>query len=341
MEWLYIEQCVAGGSGGNCNGNTMETSGYPEAQYPDLKEGRFLQLGHKVMWRIDITPDAGAAPIPRGDLQADGQLHGYQPFQLFDTCRDVSNSFQKTPPKTGKNCVQPIFYEPGIVYLGGAATPPALGVAFGTGDRSSLTRLNPTTTGPPPASEKNSFYYVIDGGSTASTLGRTDLIDLTPGGPVNPCVPYNPAICGMSAAERYRFSTLQGRYAILNERWDRLQGEKESGRRPGLYGHFGEAPPPRAAFSPDPNAGRAGSVNEERGAVSGESERELFDRYVAAKRAKGEDVSGYRLEGFLEGLERERRKVRDRLGEGDIVFDVAERDGRVRLVAKKKPKGSS
>ena len=41
------------------------------------------------MWRIDITPDAAAAPIPRGELQADGQLHGYQPFQLFDTCRDV------------------------------------------------------------------------------------------------------------------------------------------------------------------------------------------------------------------------------------------------------------
>ena len=51
-------------------------------------------------------------------------------------------------------------------------------------------------------------------------------------------------------------------------------------------------------------------------------------------------MSGYRLEGFLEGLERERRKVRERLGEGDIVFDVAERDGRVRLVAKKKSKGT-
>jgi hypothetical protein len=61
---------------------------------------------------------------------------------------------------------------------------------------------------------------------------------------------------------------------------------------------------------------------------------------VAAKKARGEDVSGYRLEGFLEGLERERRKVRERLGEGDIVFDVAERDGRVRLVAKKKSKGN-
>ena len=151
------------------------------------------------------------------------------------------------------------------------------------------------------------------------------------------------ALDSLPAAERYRFTTLQGRYAILLERWDRLQGEKESGRRPGLYGHFGEsAPRTGSEFS---NAGRAGSVQQERGAAPAvsarqDSERQLFERYVAAKRARGEDVSGYRLEGFLEGLERERRKVRDRLGEGDIVFDVAERDGRVRLVAKKKSKGN-
>ena len=153
------------------------------------------------------------------------------------------------------------------------------------------------------------------------------------------------ALDSLPAAERYRFTTLQGRYAILLERWDRLQGEKESGRRPGLYGHFGEG----AATRPGPagaNVGRPGSVLEERGAASPDparkdSEQALFERYVAAKKARGEDVSGYRLEGFLEGLERERRKVRERLGEGDIVFDVAERDGRVRLVAKKKPKGNS
>ena len=52
-------------------------------------------------------------------------------------------------------------------------------------------------------------------------------------------------------------------------------------------------------------------------------------------------MSGYRLEGFVEGLERERRKVRERLGEGDILFDVTERDGRVRLIAKKKPRGGA
>jgi hypothetical protein len=137
----------------------------------------------------------------------------------------------------------------------------------------------------------------------------------------------------MSAAERYRFSTLQGRFATLTERWERLQGEKEAGRRPGIYSHFRES---GAAAPPPPNAGTVASVEGERQAVPGDPDRDLFDRYVAAKKSRGEDVSGYRLEGFVEGLERERRKVRERLGSGDIVFEVAERDGRVRLIAKKK-----
>jgi hypothetical protein len=144
------------------------------------------------------------------------------------------------------------------------------------------------------------------------------------------------AVESMPSAERYRFSTLQGRYAILTERWDRLQGEKEAGRRPGLYGHFREVGP----SPPSPNAGPPTSVQEKHRAVPGASERDLFERYVAAKKARGEDVSGYRLEGFLEGLERERRKVGERLGGGEIVFEVTERDGRVRLIAKKKPRGA-
>jgi hypothetical protein len=147
----------------------------------------------------------------------------------------------------------------------------------------------------------------------------------------------------MSAAERYRFSTLQGRFSALNERWDRLQGEKESGRRPGLYGHFREsgAPPHAPGGAPPPNAPAPASVQEgRRSPLAGGSDRDLFERYVAAKKARGEDVSGYRLEGFVEGLERERRKVRERLGDGEIVFEVAEREGRVRLVAKKKPRGA-
>lgn len=143
----------------------------------------------------------------------------------------------------------------------------------------------------------------------------------------------------MSAAERYRFSTLQGRFSSLVERWERLLAEKESGRRPGLYGHFRGTPPEAlSAAPPPPNAGRPGSVEGVRGAgaIQADPDRDLFERYVSAKKARGEDVSGYRLEGFLEGLERERRKVREKFGSADVVFEVAEREGRVRLIAKKK-----
>lgn len=146
----------------------------------------------------------------------------------------------------------------------------------------------------------------------------------------------------MSAADRYRFSTLQGRFTSLAERWDRLQAEKESGRRPGLYGHFREAGAATGpAVRPDgANAASSGSVQDgvRLKPDPDRADRDLFERYVAARKARGEDVSGYRLEGFLEGLERERRKVRERFGEGDILFDVTERDGRVRLVARKKPR---
>jgi hypothetical protein len=144
----------------------------------------------------------------------------------------------------------------------------------------------------------------------------------------------------LSSAERYRFATLQGRYSALVERWERLMAEKESGRRPGLYGHFRPSMGSPAGHptgpAPPPNAARPGSVEGERGAVPVDPDRDLFERYVAAKKSRGEDVSGYRLDGFLEGLERERRKLREKAGAGDIVFEVAERDGRVRLIAKKK-----
>jgi len=106
-----------------------------------------------------------------------------------------------------------------------------------------------------------------------------------------------------------------------------------------LLGHF--QAPAAPAPPPGPNAGKPASVIEERRASPADLDRDLFDRYVAAKRARGEDVSGYRLEGFLEGLERERRKVREKFGDSDIAFEVAERDGRVRLIAKKKSRGEA
>lgn len=139
------------------------------------------------------------------------------------------------------------------------------------------------------------------------------------------------------AAERYLFSALQGRYSSLCERWERLQAEKEAGRRPGVHGGF-VAP----VKSPDhlpgkpgvPNAPAAGSVREERRA--GESlDRELFDRYIAARRGRGEDVAGIGFEAFRARLQEEARKLKQRTGAADVEFEVVERDGRVKVVARR------
>jgi hypothetical protein len=139
-----------------------------------------------------------------------------------------------------------------------------------------------------------------------------------------------------AAAERYRFATLQGRYTALGERWERLQSEKEAGRRPGLYGHFvpgGErVSGGGAAASPDPpNAATGRSVEES----DAGADRRLFETYLGARRARGESVEGYDYGKFAESLARERQRLKQRLGTADLVFEVAERDGKVKLIAKR------
>lgn len=138
-----------------------------------------------------------------------------------------------------------------------------------------------------------------------------------------------------SAADQYRLSALEGRYSTLCERWERLQAEKEAGLRPGIRAGFVSHLSPAPAAS-SPNAQRPGSVESGRGAGSA-ADHDLFERYVSARRHAGENVDGYRLEDFLARLEEEREKLRKRLGGDDVEFDVAEREGRVRLVAR--PRG--
>lgn len=142
-----------------------------------------------------------------------------------------------------------------------------------------------------------------------------------------------------SAADQYRLSALEGRYATLCERWERLQAEKEAGLRPGIRAGFVSHLAPGGAAPPSgPNAAASRSVDSGRGDGSA-PDRELFERYLEARRRTGEDVAGVRIEDFLGRLGEEREKLRQRLGGEDVEFDVAERDGRVKLVAR--PKKSS
>lgn len=144
-----------------------------------------------------------------------------------------------------------------------------------------------------------------------------------------------------AAADRYRFSTLQGRWIALGERWEKLQEEKEAGRRPGLYGRFqptrepaGGTSAPSAPLNETPRSSVEGNVETE--SPSGDPRRALFEKYVAARRAKGEPAEGLDFERFADSLQRETERVRERFGGADVEFDVAERDGKIKLVAKRK-----
>lgn len=137
------------------------------------------------------------------------------------------------------------------------------------------------------------------------------------------------------AAERYRLATLQGHFNTLAERWERQQAEKEEGRRPGFYAAFSGKHGRNEA--PAGSVQRAGSAAPVAPAEPG---RDLFERYLGAKKALGEDVSGYEYGEFVENLERERQRVRERIGTDEFDLDVKDSDGRVRLVARRrKPAG--
>ena len=143
-----------------------------------------------------------------------------------------------------------------------------------------------------------------------------------------------------NAAERYRFSTLQGRYNALCERWDRLQAEKEAGRRPGVYGHFTRMgggyerpvarPNAEAPASVEPSGGKASASPE----LS--AERDLFERFKKARLEHGEDVKTMDFDKFAQRLALEREKLAQHFGAKEVEFAIAERDGRVRLVARPK-----
>jgi Tfp pilus tip-associated adhesin PilY1 len=159
------------------------------------------------MWRIDLRPDAVAN---RGLLQSgSGQLSGYQPFLLYNGC---ATSLGNGPCTN----IQPIFFEPTIIFMGGSLNPPTLGIAFGTGNRAELARPNSQVPG---------FYVVIDNGQTAATYIRSGatsstripLRDITPGTGLGPCaLPYNPANCTNANGDRAPGFVLD--YASVNEK---------------------------------------------------------------------------------------------------------------------------
>ena len=123
-----------------------------------------------------------------------------------------------------------------------------------------------------------------------------------------------------AAADRYRLNTITGRFNAERERWERAIRDKEEGR-----GRFARG----AASAPGPNAPGPSSVKPSSAA---DADRDLYERYAAARSARGEKSPGY--DAFRAQLSKEREKLQEKTGRAGWDFDIAETDGRVRIVAR-------
>jgi len=120
-----------------------------------------------------------------------------------------------------------------------------------------------------------------------------------------------------SRSVQFRFEQLQHRFATYNGLWERQLREREEGRRAGTVRRIQRLRPNGPEPTPVENGGEPAN---------------LYDRYVAARVALGQEVKLAR-EQFEAQLERQRRVAESRLG-GPVSFDVVVDGSRVKIAAR-------
>jgi hypothetical protein len=172
-----------------------------------------------------------------------------------------------------------------------------------------------------------------------------------------------------NAAERFRLQMLQSRLNAFCELWEKRMQVREEGRtgpvrrlaplvpveapvvKPGgkkpkaapaldvaallaaaEAAVARNAPAPQTPV-PRPDAA-AGSSVKPRSRVDFTP---LFQRYVEARKALGEDVSKLKYEKFEEAIRRQAAEIRQKTGSSRLVFEVQTTDGRVRLIGRPAP----
>jgi Tfp pilus tip-associated adhesin PilY1 len=135
--------------------------GYIDVLYVGDLKGR--------MWRIDLTDLRFLTSPPSGrfDNKIDVDAGSGKPFLFFEAPQPTAPAIHP---------FYPIYYRPSIITLGySVGGKPAVGVAFGTGDRDDITsKLEPLGL-----TYKQRFYYVIDTGNNSTVFESTPLLDIT------------------------------------------------------------------------------------------------------------------------------------------------------------------
>lgn len=142
------------------------------------------------------------------------------------------------------------------------------------------------------------------------------------------------------AAERFRFQSIQNRFQAVRDLWEKRIQARDSGR--GTFGRAGGAAGAAAHPAPPPADSAPAAAADASGPASVQAKRKvsfvpLFERYVDARRALGEDVSRLKYEKFEEQVRRQADEIRKRTGTTRLVFEVQTVEGKVRLVGRPAP----
>jgi hypothetical protein len=140
-----------------------------------------------------------------------------------------------------------------------------------------------------------------------------------------------------NTGDRFRFQTIQSRWAAFTELWERQLNARETGRRPG-WGRPGAppAPPPRppAAAGPGRQLPRdevvaVASISDP--GTQGDRVQQLYEQLSRARREIGEKPIEYSR--FAELVQAQVKKLG---GAGrEVAFSVAMKEGKVTLTAKR------
>ena len=141
--------------------------------------------------------------------------------------------------------------------------------------------------------------------------------------------------------ERFRFQNLTSRYQTFAELWAKRLRALEEGRPMGLHGKAAAMamPPP---LPPVPmaermaSAARASGSNEVRvkdPAVDTEAVRNLFDRFLEARKQSGENAA-VKFESFQKIIAQQSTRILNEKGAQAVDFRLETKDGKVSLKAK-------
>ncbi len=138
------------------------------------------------------------------------------------------------------------------------------------------------------------------------------------------------------AADRFRLQNVQSRFQSLTELWEKRLGVRLEGRTTAGQLRVSRREPAPAEAVRDAEGSQSVKTGEQADLMP------LFERYCAARRGLGEDVSRIHYERFKELVGRQAAEIRRVTGARRLVFEIQTVDGRVRLVGRPAPaKGPS